>query len=119
MLADTNKRKEILQALRSGKITRNCTPEKLHGILSENEEVFISEYELLVEVTGLEEYELKVKQGRSIIDDPEGDGYAVEAGKNIKVIVKYGDNKTLEYAYTADSNKDLLFDLENEVVEER
>lgn len=117
MLADTNKRKEIMQALRSGKITSNCTPEKLHSILYD-EEVYISEYELLVEVTGSEDYELKVKQGRSVIEDPEGDGYAVEAGKNIKVVVKY-DDKVLDYAYTAESNKDLLFDLENDKVIER
>lgn len=116
MLGETNKRKAILDALRSGKITGNCTPEVAKNIVVEKIE--LAEFELLVNVIGAEEYDIKVKQGRTVITDPEGDGYAVDADKNIKVIVTAGD-KELEFAYRSTENKDLEFNFEEGTVIEK
>ena len=73
---------------------------------------------MLIEVVGAGKYKVEVKQDDEVIEDPEGDGYAVSTGSNIDIEVTSGKKK-LVYSYQVSSNRDIIFDLKNKEVVDR
>ena len=116
-LGNLEARSKILEALKNGTISSNCTAETLSAIL-QDDEIKISEYQLLISVVGSDKYEVEVKQGNKVIADPESDGYAVLADKKIKVTVTSG-KKELTYSYVANDNKNIEFNFNDETATEK
>lgn len=133
--------KLIQDAIKEGKLSSTITPFELKKFFNENknvevatkeviedvvnedemeepEEITVDEFELLIDVTGANKYSIEVKQDGEVIEDPEGDGYAVSNGSEIEIKAVNG-KKVLSYTYKVDSNRSLLFDFKSKEVIEK